>query len=116
MCGGYPLTPPPAVIAQTLQLEEPPFLTPRYHIAPSPSIAVIRLNPNSATREGVRLGWGLIPSWASDPTIGNQCINAKAETVAEQPAFRSSFAKRRCLLMADGFYEWHRQGRRKQPM
>ena len=62
------------------------------------------------------LRWGLIPSWAKDPKIGNQCINAKAETVAEKPSFRAAFKKRRCLVVATGFYEWQVQGRTKQPM
>jgi putative SOS response-associated peptidase YedK len=62
------------------------------------------------------LRWGLIPSWAKDPKIGNQCINAKAETVAEKPSFRSAFKKRRCLVIATGFYEWQVQGRAKQPI
>lgn len=61
------------------------------------------------------LRWGLIPSWAKDSRFGNQCINAKAETVAEKPAFRSSFSKRRCLVIADGFYEWKQELRHKQP-
>lgn len=62
------------------------------------------------------LRWGLIPSWAKDPRIGNQCINAKAETVAEKPSFRSAFKKRRCLVIATGFYEWQVQAHAKQPM
>ncbi len=62
------------------------------------------------------LRWGLIPSWAKDPKIGNPCINAKAETVAEKPSFRSAFKKRRCLVVATGFYEWQFSGRTKQPM
>ncbi|MCB1056336.1 MAG: SOS response-associated peptidase, partial [Acidobacteria bacterium] len=59
--------------------------------------------------------WGLIPHWAKDPSIGNRLINARAETAAEKPAFRSSFSKRRCLVPADGFYEWQKTGGRKQP-
>ncbi len=62
------------------------------------------------------LRWGLIPSWAKDSKIGAHCINAKAETVAEKPAFRMAFKERRCLVLADGFYEWQMQGKRKQPM
>lgn len=62
------------------------------------------------------LRWGLIPSWAKDPKIGSQCINAKAETVAEKPSFRSAFKTRRCLVLATGFYEWQRHGRTKQPI
>ncbi|HEV2131246.1 MAG TPA: SOS response-associated peptidase, partial [Longimicrobiaceae bacterium] len=64
----------------------------------------------------VRLRWGLIPAWAKDPAIGNRMINARAETLAEKPAYRQAFAKRRCLVLADGFYEWQRVGGRKVPM
>ena len=70
----------------------------------------------TTTRIWCCLRWGLIPSWAKDPKIGYQCINAKAETVAEKPSFRSAFKKRRCLVVATGFYEWQVQGRTKQPM
>ena len=66
-------------------------------------------------RELVALRWGLIPGWAKDPAIGNRMINARAETVAEKPAYRAAFRRRRCLVPADGFYEWQRIGRRKQP-
>ena len=79
-------------------------------------MAAIRIEPDTATRQLVLLRWGLIPSWAKDPKIGFQCINAKAETAAEKPSFRSAFKKRRCLVIATGFYEWQVQGRSKQPM
>jgi len=116
MCGRYTQTATPEVIAEHFHLDEPPLLKPRYNIAPSQHVSTIRLNPDSAKRECIMLRWGLIPSWAKDPKIGNQCINAKAETVAEKPCFRSAFKKRRCLVIADGFYEWQVQGTRKQPM
>ena len=77
----------PDVIAEHFHLDEPPLFKPRYNIAPSQVVAAIRLTPEAAKREGVLLRWGLIPSWAKDPKIGNQCINAKAETVAENPPF-----------------------------
>ena len=104
------------MIAEQFDLDEFPLFPPRYNIAPSQQVAAIRLNPEVAKRECVALRWGLIPSWAKDLKIGNQCINAKAETVAEKPAFRAAFKKRRCLVMADGFYEWQLQGKHKQPM
>ena len=116
MCGRFSQTASPEVIAQQFHLTDPPLFTSRYNIAPSQPIAAIRIDPDTATRTLVMLRWGLIPSWAKDPKIGNQCINAKAETVAEKPSFRSAFKKRRCLVVATGFYEWQVQGRVKQPM
>lgn len=116
MCGRFTQTASPEVIAEQFQLKERPLFTARYNIAPSQSIAAIRITPESSTRICVLLRWGLIPSWANDLKIGAQCINAKAETVTERPAFRAAFKKRRCLVLADGFYEWQIQGSRKQPM
>ena len=116
MCGRYTQTATPEVIAEQFHLNELPLSTPRYNIAPSQKVAAIRLNSEAVKRECVMLRWGLIPSWAKDPKIGNQCINAKAETVAEKPAFRAAFKKRRCLVIADGFYEWQLRGKQKQPM
>ena len=116
MCGRFTQTASPEVIAQQFHLTDPPLFTSRYNIAPSQPIAAIRIDPDTATRTLVMLRWGLIPSWAKDPKIGHQCINAKAETVAEKPSFRSAFKKRRCLVIATGFYEWQIHGRAKQPM
>ena len=116
MCGRFSQTASPEVITQQFEITDPPLFTPRYNIVPSQPIAAIRIDPDTTTRKLVMLRWGLIPSWAKDPKIGNQCINAKAETVAEKPSFRSAFKKRRCLVIADGFYEWQRLGALKQPM
>ena len=116
MCGRFTQTASPEAITKQFHLDEPTLFKPRYNIAPSQQVAAIRLNPDAAKRECVMLRWGLIPSWAKDAKIGNQCINAKAETVAEKPSFRSAFKKRRCLVIADGFYEWRLQGKQKQPM
>ena len=116
MCGRFSQTASPEVIAQQFELTDPPLFNPRYNIAPSQPIVAIRIDPDTTTRKLVQLRWGLIPSWAKDPKIGNQCINAKSETVAEKPVFRSAFKKRRCLVVATGFYEWQVQGRTKQPM
>ena len=116
MCGRFTQTASPEVLAQQFNITDPPLFTPRYNIAPSQPIAAIRIDPDTTTRRLVMLRWGLIPSWAKDPKIGNQCINAKAETVAEKPSFRSAFKKRRCLVVATGFYEWQMHGRTKQPM
>lgn len=116
MCGRFTQTASPEVITQQFALTDPPLLKPRYNIAPSQPVAAIRVDPDTATRKLVLLRWGLIPSWAKDPKMGYQCINAKAETVMEKPSFRSAFRTRRCLVIADGFYEWQPQGKWKQPM
>lgn len=116
MCGRFSQTATPEIIAEQFQVQEPPLFQPRYNIAPSQDIAAIRIESETSTRKLVMLRWGLIPSWAKDPKIGHQCINAKAETVAEKPSFRSAFKTRRCLVVATGFYEWQVQGARKQPM
>ena len=88
-------------------------LRPRYNVAPSQDVAVAR-----ATEEGrtlAMLRWGLIPAWAKDAAISNKLVNARSETAAEKPSFRSAFRHRRCLIPADGFYEWQRRGRTRQP-
>ncbi len=116
MCGRYTQTQTGEAIAQAFDLPETPQLELRYNIAPSQSVAVIgRPNANSP-RQLKYLRWGLIPIWAKDPSIGSRLINARAETAAEKPSFRAAFRRRRCLLVADGFYEWHRQlSGNKQP-
>ena len=88
-------------------------LRPRYNVAPSQDVAVARAAPDGRTLAMLR--WGLIPSWAKDPTIGHKLINARSETAAEKPSFRSAFRHRRCLIPADGFYEWQRRGKTRQP-
>ena len=97
-----------------LSLDGPaPNLRPRYNLAPSQSAAVVR-NDGGERRLSL-LRWGLIPVWAKDPGIGHKLINARAETAAVKPAFRAAFSKRRCLVPADGFYEWRREGSVRQP-
>lgn len=116
MCGRYTLkTTPAAVMADQFHFEELSDLTPRYNIAPSQAVVSVRMNSGSTSREGVMLKWGLIPSWAKDPAMGMKLINARAETVAEKPSFRKAFRQRRCLVLADGFYEWQKEGQTKQP-
>jgi putative SOS response-associated peptidase YedK len=88
---------------------------PRYNIAPTQPLAAVRAGADTGRRELVPLKWGLIPSWAKDPKIAASCINARAETVADKPAFRSAFKRRRCLVLADGYYEWTGQPGKKQP-
>jgi len=105
------------VLAEQFAVFEVPPSAPRFNIAPSQPVAVVRLAPglHDSRRELVQLRWGLIPSWAKDPAMGNRMINARAETVAEKPAFRAALRRRRCLIPADGFYEWQRTGGQKQP-
>jgi putative SOS response-associated peptidase YedK len=88
---------------------------PRYNIAPTQQIPVVRQHPKEAIRQISLMKWGLIPNWAKDPSIATGTINAKSETAATKPAFRDPFKYRRCLVPADGFYEWKRTGAAKQP-
>ena len=88
---------------------------PRYNIAPTQDLAAVRGRDGGDGRELVALRWGLVPFWANDPALGNRMINARAETVAEKPAYRAAYRRRRCLVLADGFYEWHREGSVKVP-
>lgn len=113
MCGRYSLSASGEKLAEQFQLAEIPELAPRYNIAPTQEVAVVRQCAEG--RQLALLRWGLIPSWAKDPSIGARMINARAETVAEKPAFRSAFVRRRCLVPADGFYEWKRTAGGKQP-
>ena len=89
-------------------------ITPRYNIAPTQFVAGVRTDADS-DRELVAFRWGLVPFWAKDPSIGNRLINARAETIAEKPSFRNAYRKRRCLILADGFYEWHTEAGAKVP-
>lgn len=116
MCSRYTLTTPAVQLAATFGLGEAPPLKPRYNIAPSQEIVVVRSGAN--VLELVSLRWGLVPNWATDPNIGNRLINARIETITEKPAFRQSWHQRRCLVLADGFYEWrpaHNSRHKKQP-
>ncbi len=100
---------------QQFLLDMAPDLVPRYNIAPTQPVSVVRIAPDGGRRELVALRWGLVPSWAKDPKIGNRMINARAETVAQKPAFRAAFRRRRCLVAADGYYEWQKTGKARQP-
>ena len=110
MCGRYTQTHTGADLAAAFQLTTEPAPPPRYNIAPSqPVCAVI-------AGRGYRIfQWGLVPSWAKDYKIGYRLINARSETAAEKPSFRAAFKRRRCLIPADGFYEWQRTAGKKQP-
>ena len=114
MCGRFSLTGLAATLLTAFNVQESVAWPGRYNITPSQEVVTI-VQPLGASRQGRRMRWGLIPSWAKDPAIGNQLINARAETVATKPAFRVPVRERRCLIVADGFYEWETQGRRKQP-
>jgi putative SOS response-associated peptidase YedK len=106
MCGRYTLTSPGEVVAEVFELVDVPPILPRYNLAPTQEAAVVRVVAPGAPRTLDPLRWGLIPYWAQDPAIGNHMINARADSVADKPAFRDSFRRRRCLVPADGFYEW----------
>jgi putative SOS response-associated peptidase YedK len=116
MCGRYSLKTPVEHLSEKFQFPEVNPLKPRYNIAPSQVVAVVRLLPDDRERKLAMLRWGLIPAWAKEPAKARQPINAKSETVAELPTFRVAFRKRRCLIPADGFYEWKQEGGRKQPV
>ncbi len=115
MCGRFSLAATGEEVAAHYQLPEVPFVVPRYNVAPTQPVAAVRLS-QSGERQFTFFQWGLIPSWAKDPSTGSKMINARAETAAEKPAFRSAFKRRRCLLPATGFYEWQQVDGRKQPM
>jgi putative SOS response-associated peptidase YedK len=115
MCGRFTLRTPASVLIAQFRVAEIPDLAPRYNIAPTQLAPVVRLDGSSGQRQWAELRWGLIPSWAKDPSIGNRLINARSETVVTKPAFRAAFRQRRCLVVADGYYEWKKQGRQKQP-
>ncbi len=115
MCGRYTLRARPETVAREFDLPDVPTLRPAFNIAPSQPVAVVRFDPNEGTRRLDFLTWGLLPSWADDPGIGDRLINARAETIAEKPAFRHPFRIRRCLVVADGFYEWQSQDGGKRP-
>lgn len=115
MCGRFTLRVPANVLVDEFGLAAAPALTPRYNIAPTQNTPVIRADAATGQRRCDLMRWGLVPSWADDPAIGNRMINARSETVAVKPAYRSAFQKRRCLVPADGYYEWRVMDGGKQP-
>ena len=115
MCGRFTLFEADKILSKEFGVSGVPPLSPRYNIAPSQPIAAVRTPHTGAGRELALLRWGLIPSWSKDPAIGNRLINARAETVREKPSFRNAFRRHRCLIPTNGFYEWQRQERGKQP-
>ena len=124
MCGRFTLASDAEALNQTFfDFAGPMDLSPRYNISPTQDVAVI---VNTSTDAGVSpetgqvefFHWGLIPSWAKDPKIGNRMINARSETLSEKPSFRNAYKRRRCLILADGYYEWSKipGDRLKQPV
>ncbi|MCU0511766.1 MAG: SOS response-associated peptidase [Anaerolineae bacterium] len=113
MCGRYTLTASPEQVQQAFDLRDLPVLSPRYNIAPTQPVAIITgAAPDTLTP----VLWGLIPSWAKDATMASRLINARAETLVEKPSFKDSFKRRRCLIPADGFFEWQTvPGGKKKP-
>lgn len=115
MCGRFTLTTNVKQLAEAFAQYSPPAdFTPRFNIAPSQPVAVVANDGRQAIDFFV---WGLIPGWAKDPKIGSRMINARSETLAEKPSFRAAYRRRRCLILADGFYEWRKAGdKSKTPM
>ena len=114
MCGRFAFYSPSEATAALFGANSSTEVKPRYNIAPTQFIATVRQD-EQATAELAMLRWGLVPFWAKDPSIGNRMINARAETVAEKPSFRNAYKKRRCLILADGFYEWQKGADGKTP-
>jgi putative SOS response-associated peptidase YedK len=114
MCGRFAFYSSHEAMAALFGAEPVGAVEPRYNIAPTQDIAAIR-EPEQGRRELVTLRWGLVPYWAKDPSIGNRLINARAETVAAKPAYREAYRRRRCLVLADGFYEWRPGPQGKTP-
>ncbi len=114
MCSRYKLTTPTSVIVEDFGIRSGrPNLEPRYNIAPTQTAPIVRATPSG--RQIAMVRWGLIPAWARDSKMAASTINARAETVAEKPTFRDAFRQRRCLVPADGFYEWKSEAGGKQP-
>jgi putative SOS response-associated peptidase YedK len=113
MCGRFTLTTPTKDVAAKFEVPDPPLLRVRYNVTPSQVIAVVGLKPDGKRRGIAMLNWGLVPSWANDPKEGPRPVNLRAETVRHK--FRDQFKAKRCLIPADGFYEWRAEGRKKLP-
>jgi putative SOS response-associated peptidase YedK len=113
MCGRYTITSAPEAIRALFRYEERPNFPPRYNVAPTQPIPIVRLVDGK--RQFALVRWGLLPSWVKDPKTFSLLINARGESAAEKPAFRAAMKRRRCLIPADGFYEWQRAGERKRP-
>lgn len=121
MCGRFTQASPKKKIVEGFQIREfsensdDVLWAPRYNIAPTQPVLAITMSQDTSGRQLRRFKWGLVPSWAKDASIGNKLINARSETAATKPSFREAFKRRRCLIVADGFYEWQKLGSAKQP-
>jgi putative SOS response-associated peptidase YedK len=113
MCGRFVITSPPAAVRQVFGYAEQPNFPPRYNIAPTQPIPVVILE--NGARHFKLMRWGLVPAWVKDPRQFTLLINARSETVLDKPAFKNAIKRRRCLIPADGYYEWHSAGGRKRP-
>jgi putative SOS response-associated peptidase YedK len=113
MCGRYTVTSAPEAIRALFRYAEQPNFPPRYNVAPTQPIPIVRLVEGK--RQFALVRWGLLPSWVKDPKGFTLLINARGESAAEKPAFRAAMKRRRCLIPADGFYEWQKAGERKRP-
>jgi putative SOS response-associated peptidase YedK len=113
MCGRYVIKTPPELLRQTFGYAEQPNFPPRYNVAPTQPIPVVRID--NGRRSFALVRWGLIPAWVQDPRGFSLLINARAESALDKPAFRNAIRRRRCLIPADGFYEWKQDGARKRP-
>ena len=114
MCGRFAFYSPSEATTALFGAHTDIEIAARYNIAPTQFVAAIR-EGDAQSRELIMLRWGLVPFWAKDPAIGNRMINARAETVAEKPSYREAYKKRRCLILASGFYEWRKEGEGKTP-
>ncbi len=112
MCGRYVITSPPAVIRALFGYPEQPNFPPRYNVAPTQPVPMVRLDKGK--RQFALVRWGFIPGWVKDPKSVSLLINARAESVLDKPAFRNAMRRRRCLVPADGFYDWREADGRKQ--
>ncbi len=115
MCGRFVLMTPSKSLAKRFDAEEGLHEEPRYNVAPTQNVWIVRIDSRTERREMVMVKWGLIPSWSKDSSIGPRLINARCESVHTKPAFKTSFRFRRCLVPTDGFYEWEKKGKVTQP-
>jgi putative SOS response-associated peptidase YedK len=115
VCGRFTLRTPADRLGELFDLDDIPALEPRYNIAPTQPVAIIRTAEMSGRRELTMARWGLVPFWAKDVQMAAKSINARSESIADKPTFREAFRRRRCLVLADGFYEWKTEGKVKIP-
>ena len=113
MCGRYAITTAPEAIRQLFRYLEQPNFPPRYNVAPTQAVPIVRITEGK--RQFALVRWGLIPTWVKDPRAFSLVINARGESVLDKPAFRNGMKRRRCLFPADGFYEWKTVGAGKRP-